>query len=267
MTLTYDNGQQKTEESFTIIRAGANFTGVQTGEDFYNRFCNPNTTQAAATPTTKTPTNTTAPLPPPPPTIEGYPFPIVRDSGANVTSGYFLNGTGYDNVAVLSVLGFAPQGNIDSVEYLTNFQKTVASFLSQSKQAGTTRLVIDLSANGGGFVVARYELFAQVCRCQCCFEWDANADPDIALPRFSTLRGRQSSSGRQPCKIARITDSIPNNFTATTKADQNAITALQQSVITSNLVPGGVFSPEGAKFSTVDEILSPVSLCRSTRNA
>lgn len=182
VTLTYDNGQEKTEESFAIIRAGANFTGVQTGEDFYNRFCNPNTTQAAVTPTATTLANTTAPLPPPPPTVEGYPFPIVRDSGANVTSGYFLNGTGYDNVAVLSVLGFAPQGNIGSVEYLTNFQKTVTSFLSQSKQAGKMRLVIDLSANGGGFVVAGYELFAQVCRCQCYFGWDANADPDIALP-------------------------------------------------------------------------------------
>jgi hypothetical protein len=87
----------------------------------------------------------------------------VRDSGANFTSGYFLNGTGYDNVAVLSVLDFAPQGNTGAVEYLSNFQSTVSSFLSQSKAAGKSRLVIDVSANGGGFVLAGFELFAQVC--------------------------------------------------------------------------------------------------------
>lgn len=86
----------------------------------------------------------------------------VRDSGANSTSGYFLNGTGYENVAVLAVSGFAPQGTVDSIEYLTNFQSTVGSFLAQSKAAGKTRLVIDLQANGGGFVIAGYELFAQV---------------------------------------------------------------------------------------------------------
>lgn len=89
-------------------------------------------------------------------------FFSIRDSGANTTSGYFLNGTGYDNVAVLAVSAFSPQGDIGSIEYLSNFQSTVGSFLAQSKAAGKTRLVIDLQANGGGFVVAGYELFAQV---------------------------------------------------------------------------------------------------------
>lgn len=155
-----------------MLRTGANFTGVKTGEDFYNRFCNPNTTQTvSAAPAANT---TTTALPKPAPTITGYPFPIVRDSGANVTSGYFLNGTGYDNVAVLSLLAFAPQGNIGAVEYLSNFQSTVSSFLSQFKAAGKTRLVVDVSANGGGFVLAGYELFAQVCHQL--FQ-DVNTDP------------------------------------------------------------------------------------------
>ena len=163
MTLDYDNGQQKSEASFAIIRTGVNFTGVKTGEDFYNKFCNPNVTQATPTTTataTAVPSSTT--LPKLSPTIAGFPFPIVRDSGANTTSGYFLNGTGYDNVAVLSLLSFAPTGNIDSVEYLTNFQSTVSSFLAQSKMAGKTKLIVDVSANGGGFVIAGFELFAQV---------------------------------------------------------------------------------------------------------
>ncbi|KAE9367178.1 hypothetical protein N431DRAFT_548773 [Stipitochalara longipes BDJ] len=229
VTLTYDNGQEQSQESFAILRAGANFTGVQTGEDFYNRFCNPNVTQTvAATPAA----NTTTALPKPAPTIQGYPFPIVRDSGANTTSGYFLNGTGYDNVAVLSILAFSPAGNIGAVEYLSNFQSTVSSFLSQSKASGKTRLVVDVSANGGGFVLAGFELFAQA----------------------DNLRLADSL-----VKISRITDSIPNNFTATTTA-KNALLALSNSALVSNIIPGGVFSPEGAQFKTVDQILAPVSL-------
>ena len=165
VTLTYDNGQEKSQESVAVFRAGANFTGVKTGEDFYNRFCNPNATQTVVAAPPAPPANTTTALPKPAPTIQGYPFPIVRDSGANTTSGYFLNGTGYDNVAVLSVLGFSPAGDIGAVEYLSNFQSTVSSFLSQSKAAGKTRLVVDVSANGGGFVIAGFELFSQVRLC------------------------------------------------------------------------------------------------------
>jgi C-terminal processing protease CtpA/Prc len=37
--------------------------------------------------------------------------------------------------------------------------------LSQSKAAGKTRLVVDVSANGGGFVIAGFELFSQVRLC------------------------------------------------------------------------------------------------------
>lgn len=36
--------------------------------------------------------------------------------------------------------------------------------------------------------------------------------------------------------------------------------ALSNSAIVTNLIPGGVFSPEGSQFTTVDQILAPVSL-------
>jgi hypothetical protein len=174
VTLTYENGTERTEQSFAVLRAGIDFAGVNSGEDFYNKFCNPNATiQAGNVTTTAAPVPTATPTsngtmttaaPKVQPTIAGYPFPIVRDSGADTTSGYFLNGTGYDNVAVLSVLGFSPITEVGAIEYLSNFQSTVSKFLAQCKAAGKTKLVIDVSANGGGFVVAGYELFAQVNR-------------------------------------------------------------------------------------------------------
>ncbi|KAH6716726.1 peptidase S41 family protein [Leptodontidium sp. MPI-SDFR-AT-0119] len=243
VTLTYDNGQERTEQSFAALRAGANFSGISNGEDYYNRFCNPNNQAAVNATTPATPTNTTIPKPPPPlPTIQGYPLPIVRDSGANSTSGYFINGTGYENVAVLAVSGFAPQGNVDSIEYLTNFQSTVESFLAKSKAAGKTRLVIDLQANGGGLVIAGYELFAQLY-------------PTVQRFQANDLRLSDSL-----VNMARVVGGIPNNFTASTPAQRAALTALSQSVVVGNLVPGGVFTPGGASFTSVEQIIAPVSL-------
>lgn len=157
------------------MRPTVDFSGVNTGEDFYTKFCDPvlaaatvsanATGNATATPSpTSTSAATTAPTAAAAPTIEGYPFPIVRDATSNVTAGYFLNGTGYDNVAVLSVSAFSPSDDIDADVFLTDFQKTVESFLAACRHAGKQRLVIDLTANGGGYVVAGYDLFAQVSR-------------------------------------------------------------------------------------------------------
>lgn len=162
VTLTYDNGDEATEDSFAVLRAGADFTGIKSGEDFYARFCNPDAAAASpASPTGAAPTTSTQPTPLSP-TIQGYPFPVVRDSGSDTTAGYFLNGTGYDKVAVLSVASFSNGDNVGTLEYLTNFQDTVSKFLAKSKEEGKERLVIDLTGNGGGFVIAGYELFAQV---------------------------------------------------------------------------------------------------------
>ncbi|EFQ31292.1 peptidase S41 family protein [Colletotrichum graminicola] len=250
VTLTYDNGDERSEDSFALIRPGANFTGVNSGDDYYSRFCDPdNAPKAPSLPPGMMP-NQTNPrpnrpdLPPPPPTIEGFPFPIVRDSGANTTSGYFLNGTGYDDVAVLSVLSFASPdpSAIDAIEYLTNFQSTVAEFLAKSKEAGKKRLVIDVAANGGGFVIAGYELFAQL------------------FPEVDRFQANNMRLAEGLVSLARLTDGIPANFTPTSADERDAIQDLIGSSIVSNLIPGGVFTPDGKAFTTVDQILAPVTL-------
>jgi len=165
VTLTYDNGQEKSADSYASFRAGIDFTGINSGEDFYAKFCNPDLAAASTTSATATATatSTSSTLPIPAPTIQGYPPPIVRDIGGNTTSGYFLNGTGYDDVAVLAISSFEPNDDEDFDTYMNNYQDVIASFLQQCKQAGKKRLVIDLLANGGGYVIAGYELFAQVC--------------------------------------------------------------------------------------------------------
>ncbi|KAL8293846.1 hypothetical protein RB597_007638 [Gaeumannomyces tritici] len=167
-TLAYEDGTIKTSENMAILRTGINFTGIRNGEDFYRRRCTPDASLAEMSNIALEPSDKPSPampdepsvstmyvkasdknspkikkdLPPPAPTIEGYPYPVVRDDGANITAGYFLNGTGYGKVAVLS--------------------QTVERFLAKCKDAGKEKLVIDVSSNGGGYVVAGYDLFAQL---------------------------------------------------------------------------------------------------------
>ncbi|ORY66048.1 peptidase S41 family protein [Pseudomassariella vexata] len=244
VTLTYDNGTTKTENSFANLRAGANFTGVNNGEDFYSRFCNPDAVQLNATNGT-----TPAKLPPPQPTIQGFPFPVTRDSGANTTSGYFLNGTGYDDVAVLTVSSFAPPATYDPVEYLTNFQSTVGDFLTKSKTAGKKKLVVDLTSNGGGLVIAGFELFSQLF-------------PDANKFQADNIRLAESVG-----QISHIIGAIPKDFRPNNTEQSRALKSLQDSAIVGNLVPGSVFSPAGNNLTNVESILGPISLNGDTFTA
>ncbi|KAH8903816.1 hypothetical protein BR93DRAFT_953106 [Coniochaeta sp. PMI_546] len=254
ITLTYDDGTEKTEDSVAAVRRTVDFAGVNTGGDFYTKFCDPvlaaadvaanATGNATAIPSpTSTSSTTTLATAAAAPTIEGYPYPVVRDVTSNITAGYFLNGTAYDDVAVLSVSAFSPSDDIDAVTFLTDFQKTVETFLAACKTAGKERLVIDVTANGGGYVVAGYDLFAQLF-------------PDVEQFQGHNLRLTSSVED-----MARIANDIPDETALNaTESQQEALEALQNSVVISNLIPGSVFAPNGANLTTVDQILAPVTL-------
>lgn len=142
--IRFENGTTRTYP--TIARVIGNFTGVTDGESMYQKFCTghkPPTSSEA----TKTNTTTTTPAP-------GYPSPVVISSD-HVVSGYFLNSTRNSDVAVLSMLSFSPQTPAE-------FQAVVQSFLAEAKAAGKTKLVVDLSANGGGYILQGYDTFRQL---------------------------------------------------------------------------------------------------------
>jgi C-terminal processing protease CtpA/Prc len=80
----------------------------------------------------------------------GYPSPIIRQSN-NLIGGYYLDG--YDDVAVLSVPSFV---SLDTAE--EEFQQVGETFLAAAKAAGKTKLIIDVSANGGGTILQGYDL-------------------------------------------------------------------------------------------------------------
>ncbi|EGX94249.1 pyridine nucleotide-disulfide oxidoreductase family protein [Cordyceps militaris CM01] len=125
-------------------RVNGNLTGVTDGASFYQKFCQP---LPPAPPSQPDPND-------PEPPLTGYPKPVVRTND-NVVTGYYLQGAGVDNVAVLAMNSFEPKSTVE-------FQSVIQDFLAGAAQAGKTKLVIDLQGNGGGYIALGYELFKQV---------------------------------------------------------------------------------------------------------
>lgn len=72
-------------------------------------------------------------------------------------SGYFLEGDGYDDVAVLSVPSF-----VSATEDEIPFQIVNTYLINRAVAAGKKKLIIDVSANGGGTILQGYDLFKQL---------------------------------------------------------------------------------------------------------
>jgi hypothetical protein len=83
----------------------------------------------------------------------GYPPPVLPDPYYEI-SGYYLNGTDLQDVAVLSVISFAQSGQP------AVFAKTAADFFRDAIAACKKKMIIDLSGNGGGELLAWYNLFS-----------------------------------------------------------------------------------------------------------
>ena len=165
--ITFVNGTTQTTENVAIVNV--DLDGVETGEDAYLAFC-PGvallysaTETASATPsTTATSTAVATPTAAPPssPNIPGFPYPVIKD-GANTVAGYYLNDTGFTDVAVLQIKGFEGASD-DLVGYELEFQSVVEKFLAASVKTGKRKLIIDLQGNGGGFVDLGTDTFAQL---------------------------------------------------------------------------------------------------------
>jgi hypothetical protein len=152
-TFEFEKGETSTFQNYETVPE--NFSEVVDGLSFFQKFCSgPHTVPQASNVTYPFPT-----VPPLPPTATvpayGYPTPVII-SGDDQVSGYFLDDDpAYSDVAVLSMLSFEP-------EFPAEFQSVVQTFISDAKAAGKTKLVIDLSANGGGVILVGYDTFRQL---------------------------------------------------------------------------------------------------------
>ncbi|KAM0273548.1 hypothetical protein ACHAQH_008274 [Verticillium albo-atrum] len=149
--ITFANGTTITFENQALVKG--NMTDVFDGPSFYSKFCTPlapDDTSAATQLVTDDSENPSANQP----VGSGYPEP-ARASADGVISGYYLDGEGFEDVAVLSVLSFDPSS-------ATEFQSVMDEFFKEAKAAGKTKLIVDFQANAGGFAILPYEVFGQL---------------------------------------------------------------------------------------------------------
>lgn len=86
----------------------------------------------------------------------------VVESSSGVVAGYFLNGDGYDDVAVLKIISFSNPSYMDEVDFNNEFQSTISEFLSQCISENKQNLIIDLRENGGGNTNLLLDAFMQL---------------------------------------------------------------------------------------------------------
>ena len=165
------------------------FAGVVDGPSFFMRFCN--ATGAAGS----SESADTADASGPGFLVPGYPTPIEITLDG-VVSGYYLNGTGYEDVAVMSLLSFES-------ETFVEFQEIEQKFLADAVRDGKTKLIVDLSANGGGYILQGYDLFRQLF-------------PSIIQDGYS--RWRESDTF---LTIAEIYSAQSANFTPVSPSEEN----------------------------------------------
>ena len=143
--ITFENGTSRSYENFA--RVLRDFRGISTGQDIFDQYLirYPNRT-------TVSPVEPSSGVPQPVP-APGYPTPITGQLN-NFLRGFYLDGPGYEDVAILTIGKFLGQ----DYDY-QSFQRVAFDFINQSKAAGKTRMVIDLRADGGGGLLSAYDLF------------------------------------------------------------------------------------------------------------
>jgi hypothetical protein len=198
-TIGFGNGTSRTFAATSQVLA--DFTGVTDGESVYQKFCTGPSDSVenslSSTPTSATSSTVSTPTPAP-----GYPTPEIISSDT-VVSGYFLNSSRNSDVAVLSMLSFEP-------DIPSEFQAVIQQFLAEAKAAGKTKLVIDVSANGGGIILNGYDAFRQLF-------------PQVEQDGFTRFRYTEALA----VMAQQFAVAIPANFTPST-ANADTIVSQQQ---------------------------------------
>ncbi|RKK17114.1 hypothetical protein BFJ67_g17839, partial [Fusarium oxysporum f. sp. cepae] len=175
-TIYFYNGSSLVVENEIVFLPIANFTNIGSGEDVHKAFEIPptvttETTSIASTTPSASASATTSSEEGKQPTeevmerIPGYPYPVVKNSKNNI-AGYFLNDTGFEDTVVLSVLSFLPAnfdpssgGDLNTTEFVLEAEQVVVELFKKAKEDNRDKLIIDLSANGGGSVTLAEELY------------------------------------------------------------------------------------------------------------
>jgi hypothetical protein len=180
VALEFENGTVASADvTATLMDPDTQLSGLSSGAAVFQSICMPSNPVAditarseptlEATPTsTDVPETTTEPeLEASPSTIKpplsrgpvGYPEPAVRDPYNQIMGFYPVEN---DDTAVLFIPTFMPYGDDLPANQSAVFAETAALFLREAVTSGRTKLIIDVSDNGGGSIVRAFDLFKQL---------------------------------------------------------------------------------------------------------
>lgn len=163
-TLGYANASTSTVRVIAVPSAGE-FT-YTSGKELYDAVCVPKeqsaststpgvSSTATPTPSTSAPATSSASATATPSAQPGYPKAIVRDADTDI-AGYLPNDPTLKSAAVLRVPTFDVAEKTGGTAFDSN---VVARFLKKAKAEAKQKLIIDLTANGGGNIAYGWNLF------------------------------------------------------------------------------------------------------------
>ncbi|KAE9364686.1 hypothetical protein N431DRAFT_474269 [Stipitochalara longipes BDJ] len=185
--LTFANGTTLPVENYAFVTAETWSTDIVDGKTFTEFFCiapaQTSTTSSTsnATSTTSSTASTTSPTGTTAPKLLGYPYGAVAKDPNNQVAGYFLNSTGLDDTAVLRIASFANETVLIPSDGALSFVNATKDFFAAAAAANKTKLIIDVSGNGGGNTLLPNDVFKRLF-------------PDIEPYGASRLRGNDAAN-------------------------------------------------------------------------
>ncbi len=167
-------------QNYAFVTAETWSTDIVDGISFTEFFCiapaQPTTTSSAsnAASATSSAASTTIPTGTTAPTLLGYPYLPVAKYPNNQIAGYFLNGTGLDYTAVLRIASLSNETVLVPSDAAFSFVNTTRDFLAAATAANKTKLIIDVSGNGGGNTILPNDVASAFRRKNLCIQADNN---------------------------------------------------------------------------------------------
>ncbi|KAI5458536.1 hypothetical protein BGZ63DRAFT_513682 [Mariannaea sp. PMI_226] len=159
-TVKFRNGSEHVINNTIIITPTTDFSKIETGEDIHNLVEITPTSSDKKKYKDKFRRSTRDTAPP-----QGFPEALVQHSLGSV-AGYFLEGDKYKDTAVLSIRSFLPIGltpdqvaKLNFTSFILEGRAVVVNLFRRAQKDGRDKLIIDVSANGGGSVFLAYEMY------------------------------------------------------------------------------------------------------------
>ncbi|KAL6860811.1 hypothetical protein J3F83DRAFT_747613 [Trichoderma novae-zelandiae] len=156
--LTYANGTEQSLPltAFVSSRLGTDFT-FETGDELWDAACKPQ--PASSDDSSKKKRAESSPSAKEKPAPATYPKPTVKDP-FNLIIGYLPDDKGLEDVAVLTVPTFETEDAASGIpaNEIANFALEAQDFVQKAIAAGRSKVIIDVTNNGGGVVASGFAL-------------------------------------------------------------------------------------------------------------